>query len=534
MQKMIIYQVFPRYFGNTSCKFIPGGSIEDNGCGKFSSFTIERLKKIRETLKVTHIWYTGILDHATRTDFPGKPASSPEIVKGEAGSPYAIRDYYDVAPCLADNPEERMEEFEALVRRTHEAGLKVIIDFVPNHVAREYRSAAGRLNAEKDGKHFSDLGEDDDNTFSFKKENDFFYIPGEYLVLPDEIRLPHNYTEYPAKATGNDCFTSHPSANDWYEAVKLNYTQEHTATWDKMADIVGFWTSKGVDGFRCDMAELVPPEFFRWMTGKIRSEWPDTIFIAEVYNTSRYREYIEYAGFDYLYDKSGLYDTLRAICSGSASARAITGNWQMLGDIQPKMLNFLENHDEQRIASDFFCGKAEKAYAALYVSLLLNNAPFMIYSGQEYGEKGMDTEGFSGRDGRSTIFDYWCVPSVARSITGNLSGQENAIFEKYSSILEEMARSRALSEGVTFDLGYANEGNGHFDMDRHFAFLRYCDGELKLVAANFSDNDSLLRIRIPQHAFDFLGIAPDGKLNPETPVTLEVKAWDGAIITLKH
>ena len=202
--------------------------------------------------------------------------------------------------------------------------------------------------------------------------------------------------------------------NDWYETVKLNYCDTHTGTWDKMRDIVLYWAGMGVDGFRCDMVELVPVPFMAWLIAQVKKVYPSVLFIAEVYEKEKYRMYVEEVGFDFLYDKSGLYDTLRAVTCSGASARGITWNWQFLGDLQPHMLNFLENHDEQRLASDFFCGKPEKGYAALAVSLLLNDAPFMLYFGQEMGERGMQKEGFSGLDGRTSIFDWCKVPALSK------------------------------------------------------------------------------------------------------------------------
>lgn len=524
MVKRIIYQMLPRYFGNVNGNCRPSGSLDENGCGKFSDITPAILERLRDELKITDIWYTGVLDHATTVSFPGKPSSSVAVVKGRAGSPYAVRDYFDIAPYLADNPEQRFEEFKELVKRTHEAGLKAIIDFVPNHVAREYASsyAAKERN----------LGADDDPSLGENDLNDFIYLPGEHLHLPECVPGYDDYHEYPAKVTGNNCYSAYPSVNDWYDTVKLNYGSRHTGTWDKMAEIISFWAAAGIDGFRCDMVEMVPVAFFAWLIPKVKTEaGRDISFIAEVYGMSRYKEYSD-AGFDLLYDKSGLYDTLRGICASVMPASGITRNWQMLGELQPKMLNFLENHDEQRIASGFFCGDTRKSYAALYVSLMFNDAAFMIYSGQEYGERGMDEEGFSGRDGRSTIYDFWSVGSLRRALTGQSTGEENAVYEKYVSLLASLAASKALSHGKTFDLCYANYGNPGFDPDRHFAFLKYCPGELKLVAANFSGLDTEMAIRIPAHAFEYFSIPETPGLNSKIPVCIKTGAWDGAISDL--
>ena len=365
----LIYQMLPRLWGN----------------GRFSGIDQATLQYLKNTLGMDCLWLTGVIRHATYTMDRGCTPSNPQIVKGNAGSPYAIKDYYDVNPYMADDPDKRMEEFRAVVDRVHAAGLKLLIDFVPNHVSRD------NVN----------LGHKDNKNVHWAPENDFFYFPGQSLHLP--VPTPGNpFEEFPAKASGN-AFTPSPGINDWYETIKINYCDFHTATWDKMLQIVRFWVSLGVDGFRCDMVEMVPWQFMKWLIASIRKEYPGTLFVAEVYDKEKYRLYVEEVGFDLLYDKSGLYDTLRAVTCSNASAKGITWNWQFLGDLQPHMLNFLENHDEQRLASDFFCGSASGGYAALAVSALLSNAPFMLYFGQEMGERGMQAEGFSGLDGRTSI-----------------------------------------------------------------------------------------------------------------------------------
>ena len=465
------------------------------GSGKFESVDTGSLEYLRG-LGIDYVWYTGVIRHATRKADEGCVPSHPQIVKGEAGSPYAITDYYDVNPYLATVPERRMEEFLELVERTHRHEMKVVMDFVPNHVARDYQSHVPGVRS---------LGADDDTSYHWSPENDFFYYPGEALRLPEPPANGDAYVEYPAKASGN-CFSSAPDANDWYETIKLNYCNFHTGTWDKMYDIVRFWALKGVDGFRCDMVELVPPAFMQWLIARIKAEFPHIIFIAEVYEKDKYRMYVDEVGFDLLYDKSGLYDTVRAVTCDGLTARALTWNWQFLGDLQPRMLDFLENHDEQRVASDFFAGSAEAGYAALGVSLLLNTAPFMLYFGQEVGERGMDNEPFSGINGRTSIFDWWTVESLQALRTHienprkGLNNKQKAILRRYRDALA-LAKRPAFAEGRTFDLGYC-QGAG-FNPDRHFAFLRSDGTETWLVAANFGP-DSDITVRIPAEA----GIPP--------------------------
>ena len=504
-EKLILYQVFTRLYGNRNTSRKEGGTIEENGCGKLNDFTPSTLKKIRE-MGVSHIWYTGVIRHATMTDYSafGIPRQHPAVVKGRAGSPYAITDYYDIDPDLAEDVPQRMQEFEALIERTHKAGLKVIIDFVPNHVARQYHSIC-----KPDG--VKDLGEDDNPQMGFDPQNNFYYCPGQrfapYLDLYHGE--PEPYLEDPAKATGNDCFHNAPGLNDWYETVKLNYGVDYYAggvghfqpipdTWSKMTDILLFWAKKGVDGFRCDMAEMVPAAFWQWATDKVKFAYPDKIFIGEVYNPAEYRNYLA-AGFDYLYDKVGMYDTLRAIVCGHQSTHAITGAWQATDDIRDHMLYFLENHDEQRIASSFFAADAMKGVPALVVSALLQQNPLMVYAGQEYGERGMDKEGFSGNDGRTTIFDYWSIDTLVRAARGRLTVAEKRLRDIYNKVMTIAGSEQAVTAGSTFDLMYVN---GH--LQQQYAFLRTYKADALLVVANFEGLERTVNVTIPAHAFDFL------------------------------
>ena len=492
-------------YGNRNTTRKEGGTLDENGCGKLNDFTPTTLKKIRE-MGVSHIWYTGVIRHASQTDYSayGIPRQHPAIVKGKAGSPYAITDYYDIDPDLAVDVNQRMLEFKQLVERTHKAGMKVIIDFVPNHVARQYHSVC-----KPEG--VKDLGEGDDPSKGFDPQNNFYYCPGErftpYFDLYHGEQEP--YIEEPAKATGNDCFHNAPGMNDWYETVKLNYGVDYYAgrvghfnpipdTWSKMTDILLFWARQGIDGFRCDMAEMVPAEFWHWATDKVKFIHPDIIFIGEVYNPAEYRHYLG-AGFDYLYDKVGMYDTLREVIRGNQSVQAITSAWQQTDDIRDHMLYFLENHDEQRIASSFFAGDARKGVPGLVVSALLQQNPLMIYAGQEYGERGMDQEGFSGHDGRTTIFDYWNIDTLTRAATRKLTKDEKALATIYNKVLTIARTEKAVTNGVSFDLMYVNG-----DYHRQYAFLRKAGSEVLLVVVNFDDLPSTMDVTIPAHAFDYL------------------------------
>ncbi len=565
---MNIYQIFTRLYGACQpAKNLPNGTIADNGVAKFNEFTADTLQRIKD-YGFTHVWFTGVLEHATQTNYTryGIHLDHPWIVKGRAGSPYAIKDYFDVDPDLAEDVPNRMAEFEALLERTHKAGLKFVIDFVPNHVARSYHSDAAP-------KGFEDLGAGDDEELAFTPRNNFYYCWGEPLHTENFIEAEQGgvpYLEYPAKATGNDVFHAWPNRNDWYETVKLNYGVDYNgggaqhfdpipSTWQKMTDILLFWASKGVDAFRCDMAEMVPVEFWHFAIAQVKAKY-DVQFIAEVYNPNEYRNYIHHGGFDYLYDKVGLYDTLRAVICQHTSAAAITNAWQNTDDIKEHMLYFLENHDEQRIASDFFCGDAQKAIPGLVVATCMGNNPLMIYAGQEIGEKGMDAEGFSGKDGRTTIFDYWSVPSLRKlsSISHSLksknspnlvlTGKELSLYQDYQHILRLRNENQALSEGLFYDLMYVNyDGTEGFDCHRQYAFLRKTKDELLFCVANFSDNAIKCGVRIPAHAFDFLSI-PSGEysaidlisgvestiaLFPEACTQIKVRANNAILLSVK-
>ena len=514
--KPVIYQIFTRLFTNTREECVPFGSIEQNGAGKMNDINPYVLSKIKE-LGITHIWYTGIIEHATATDYSrfGIRPDNCHVVKGRAGSPYAIKDYYDVDPDIAVDVPRRMQEFEALVERTHQAGMKVIIDFVPNHVARQYGSDAKPAGVD-------DLGADDDPTMQFSPSNNFYYITrqqfsprGVYLGEGDEA-----YREFPAKATGNDCFSAFPDRNDWYETVKLNYGVDYgdgsrhfdpiPSTWMKMLHILRFWCAKGIDGFRCDMAHMVPVNFWKWALPQVKSKYPNVIFIAEIYDVNLYRDYIYNGHFDYLYDKVNLYDTLRAIQCQNVSAACITSCWQTVDGIADRMLNFLENHDEQRFASWQYAGDAALVLPSLVVSATISRGPMMIYAGQELGEKAIDAEGFSGRDGRTSIFDYWSVPTLRRWYNnGKCDSERLSAFEvelrgKYQKILTLCNSEPAISQGGFFDLMYVNYQN--VNPHHQFAYLRHHKGETILIVVNFGGYKCHIDLCVPDHAFQVLGI----------------------------
>jgi glycosidase len=503
-------------FGNTNPTRKPNGTLEENGCGKMSDFNEYALRSIKH-MGCNCIWYTGLLLQASKTDWSrvGVPRQNPYVVKGQAGSPYAIADYYSVSPDYADDPERRMEEFRELLERTHKVGLTALIDFVPNHVARGYKSTSAPEGVR-------DLGADDDQTHAFDAKNNFYYMPGQGFAPQIDLGAgAEQYREFPARATGNDCFHPYPTVNDWYETVKLNYGVDYVgggaqhfdpipSTWHKMLHILLYWCELGVDGFRCDMAHMVPVEFWHWAIAQVKQKYPNVIFIAEIYDPHLYRSYIHYGGFDYLYDKVGLYDTLRGVIEGRVPADAITRAWQSVDDINGHMLNFLENHDEQRIASDFFAGDPRKALPAAAVAILMRSNPFMLYFGQELGERGMAAEGFSGCDGRTTIFDYWSLSSMAtwrgkdnRWRRFSLPVAQKQLREAYTQLLQLSTTNIALLRGAFYDLTYANYNNPQYNVTRQYAFLRNYQREVLLVVVNFDGEARHVGVNIPSEACQF-------------------------------
>jgi glycosidase len=528
--KFIIYQLLPRLYGNTKQVNKTNGSIEENGAGKFNDINDKALREIKK-MGFTHVWFTGVIEHATMTDYSqyGIKPDDPDVVKGRAGSPYAVKDYYDVDPDLAVNVKNRMGEYEALISRTHQNGLKVLMDFVPNHVARTYTS-----DAKPEG--IRDFGQDDDKTKAFDPKNDFYYTPGQSFEVPqgynpgdDEFQSPlkdGKFDENPAKATGNDVFSPWPSIHDWFETVKLNYGLDYMnghhayfdpvpPLWNKMYDILHFWSEKGVDGFRCDMVEMVPFEFWGWIIPKLKAEHPELIFIGEAYNSNKYHDYIFNGKFDYLYDKVGLYDAVRRLTTNTPNATTWDFNkvWnQDCRFIDAHMLRFMENHDEQRIASPGFAGDPWLAVPGMIVTTTLNAGPVMVYFGQEVGEPGAGAEGFGSDDGRTSIFDYWGVPEHQKWLNdgkmdgGKLSDSQKNLRAFYSKLLNLVRNNEALRKGEFWELMLANEHQQGFDQHLYL-FLRYTDKQRILVIINFNRDERKLQVKLPADLIDKLHLS---------------------------
>ncbi|QLG45745.1 alpha-amylase family glycosyl hydrolase [Costertonia aggregata] len=524
-KKQVVYQVFTRLFGNMNTTNKPWGTIEENGVGKFNDFTNKALTEIKD-LGVTYIWYTGVPHHDVITDYSqyGISQDDPDIVKGRAGSPYAVKDYYNVNPDLAENPSERLQEFKALVERTHNAGLKLLIDIVPNHVARNYEGKSTP-------KGFEPFGASDDTTKEYSRDNDFYYIPDAsfnvpqwqdgYLPLGGEYHemADGRFTEVPAKWTGNGSRLAQPNMNDWYETVKINYGvrpdgsydfdrlpdnfdnedyEEHYQFWSgknvpnswvKFKDIALFWLEMGVDGFRFDMAEMVPVEFWSYMNSHIKMKSPNAFLLAEVYNPYLYRDYIHKGKMDYLYDKVEMYDSLKHIMQGHGWTDHIPVVKNGTKDIEHHLLHFLENHDEQRIASPAFVGDAQKGKPAMVVSATMTTSPTMIYFGQEVGEPGAEDAGF-GKPTRTSIFDYIGVPHHQRWVNnkqfdgGQLSKEEGELRDFYKRLLNFTIKSDALM-GEYQDIHYFNKENSDNYNHRVFSYVRSSENEKLIIVSNF-------------------------------------------------
>jgi len=281
-------------------------------------------------------------------------------------------------------------------------------------------------------------------------------------------------------------------------------------TWFKMRDILLFWASKNIDGFRCDMAEMVPVEFWGWAVTQVKAQYPEIIFIGEVYQPTEYRNYICNGKFDYLYDKVGMYDMLRNVTSRNFPVREITNTWQSLGGIENQMLNFLENHDEQRIGSGFFSGNGMYAQPAMIVAATLTKAPVLIYSGQELGEQGMDSEGFSGLDGRTSIFDYWGVKSIQNwTNEGKFDGakllpEQKELRTFYKNLLNITLNEKAITQGLMYDLEFANFDNLKFNTHEQYAYFRKYNDELLLFVLNFDDKYLDTEVKFPFEVFQYL------------------------------
>jgi glycosidase len=522
-ERAVIYQLVVRLFGNTNETRALDGTIAQNGCGHFSDVTSDALDEIH-ALGATHVWLTGAIRQATLTDWssvdPMLAADDPDVVKGRAGSFYAIRDYYDVSPDLADDPVHRVDELDALVARIHAAGMQVVLDLVPNHVARSYHSV---VHPEWD------FGAGDDQSRFFASSNAFFYVSGGPLHLshpgswaPSGVTFDGLFARedgsagHVARATGDNFAGLSPSANDWYETIKLNYGLDFTngttqfapmpTTWTLIDHVLAYWQAHGIDGFRCDFAHYVPDEAWRYLIAQARIRDPGTFFFAEAYD--RLPGLIG-DGFDAVYHDA-TYDTLKNVYIGHGGQTELEGVLGALGDPDRNhYVEYLENHDERRVASpivtsggpdDSGFGSAAAAHQLAPLQYLWSGGPILMLNGQEVGEPGAGAEGFGGDDGRTTIFDYWSMPAMVRWWNGTLSPAETALRAWYADLLA-LAQDPAVQSNRYWGLEYFDRTSMFGDCpDALFTFARFETGgeRLIVVVANFAPGSATSgRIRIP-------------------------------------
>ena len=569
--KPVIYQVFTRLFGNQNTNNKPWGTVKENGVGKFNDFTDNALEGIKE-FGTTYIWYTGVPHHAVVRNYTAVGISNddPDVVKGRAGSPYAVKDYYNVNPDLAEDPTKRLEEFKALVDRTHQHDMKVMIDIVPNHVARAYHSTS---------RPDRDFGADDDTSVAYRRDNNFYYIVGESFRVP-EGEIPLNgergpladgrFEETPAKWTGNGSRLAQPNPHDWYETVKVNYGvrpdgshdfpalpkslrsagyQEHAQFWNgkdvpdswiKFRDIALYWLDFGVDGFRFDMAEMVPVEFWSYMNSSIKMKSSEAFCLAEVYNRDQYRNFIQLGLMDALYDKVDFYDTTKRIMQGAAPASDLLPIIESLADIDPHMLHFLENHDEQRIAGPDFAGDAAMGKPAMTVSALAGRGPTLLYFAQALGESAAQDAGY-GKASRTTIFDYWGLDNLKRWANdgaydgGQLTNTERTLRKHYTTLLSFSAENPALN-GSFMDLHKHNLAHTKNYGEKLFSFARWSGQSKVVVLTSFERvNSTNFELLIPEELIRKWQLQ-DGtyrikNIFSDAPAKLVVKNGSGTIRT---
>lgn len=571
--KPVVYQLFVRLFGNTNSTNKPYGTITENGSGKFNDINDAVIKSLKADLQVSHIWLTGVLEHASLTAYPeaGIDADHSSVVKGRAGSPYAIRDYFDVSADLASSPAKRMAEFKACIKRIHAQGIKVIIDFVPNHVARRYVS-------DMQPKGSQPFGTTDNQAVAFDVQNNFYYLPGTSFKSPEDydtsvygFKDSAAYIESPAKATGDDCFSAEPTLHNWFETAKLNYgflpgtktfgvdSQTIPDTWLKMYDIISYWLDLGVDGFRCDMVELVPDQFWNWIIGKTKER--NCLWIGEVYDPSKYDTYLNHCGFDWLYDKVGLYDLALSLAKGEPRAHDWDPALEATYPFHGRLLRFMENHDEVRLSGHAGAANQKAGLAATLLIAAATAGPIMLYNGQELGEQAAGSSGFSGDDGRTTIFDYWSMPTVQRWFNqGKANGGQSTVAEgvlrqEYSQLLDVLTTQPLIEDGLYYGLQYANKGNSWDYDDRHIiSYLRHLNGKALLVIVNMMDQTMTPHVKIPWEAWHAIGLHPEREFllrdlitsdyinfsgydvldlrNTQAGVPIPMQAWQGRIFEI--
>ncbi len=411
--------------------YLAKGAHEEN-TGKLSYLTIEVLKEIKE-LGVDYIWIAGILENAN------PKIVDPDVVKGDAGSFYAIYDNWDISSQVGN-----LDEFDALIERAHSIGLRVLIDFIPNHTARVHKTDVVC-------KEEIDFGKGENPNENFSLDNNFYYLGSNSTFVPPktslpgvdgffdmDIFMPGIQFESPARVTGNNVLSALPQYHDWYETVKLNYGLNlfsdgkpfigASKTWKQMLDVAIYWLNKGVDGFRVDVTHGVAVEFWYYFINEVRKVQPNAFFVAEAFeedpikSTGFSLEKLFDAGFDSVLN-GPMYWNLRRQALLSQNMNSSTyyhspGSRKSILDNGYSFTHYMGNHDEVRLASSFFApsleSRVDRAWLGLaysiYAALLPGN--FLIHGGDEFQEEASLPGVFGGYDGRTSIFDFVYQPQT--------------------------------------------------------------------------------------------------------------------------
>jgi hypothetical protein len=354
------------------------------------------------------------------------------------GSGFAITGY-EVHSALGGNAA-----LARLRERLRTRGLRLMLDFVPNHTGLDH---------------------------SWVEDHPEYYVSGTELDLS---RAPQNYTW--ARRKRGDLLLAYgrdPYFSGWPDTLQLNYgnpaTQEAMA--GELVRIAG-----QCDGVRCDMAMLVLPDIFErtwgvkaepfWPTAtrRVRERVPDFCFMAEVYWDLEWT--LQQQGFDYTYDKR-LYDRLR-----DGHARPVREHFRAGLDYQNKMARFLENHDEPRAAATFPPGVHEAAAVITYLSAGLR----FFHQGQ-----------FQGRTKRIS-------PHLGRAPNEPINQELGKFYDRLLGVL----RRPAVRQGEWQSLEGVPAWEGNWTWDCFLAFAWQVSGEDRLlVTVNYAGNQSQCYVRLP-------------------------------------
>ena len=355
-----------------------------------------------------------------------------------AGSGFAITGYTVHRQLGGDAALARLRT------RLRTRGLRLMLDFVPNHTGLDH---------------------------PWVEDHPEYYIPGTELDL---ARAPQNYTW--ARRQGGDVLLAHgrdPYFPGWPDTLQLNYSNPATqeAMIGELTKIAG-----QCDGVRCDMAMLVLPEVFErtwglpsqpfWpqATQRVRQQVPDFCFMAEVYWDLEWT--LQQQGFDYTYDKR-LYDRLHA-----GPTRPVREHFHAGLDYQDKLARFLENHDEPRAAATFAPGVHEAAAVITFLS-----------PGLRFFQQGQ----FEGCKKRIS-------PHLVRGPEEPINQQLTQFYDRLLAVL----RRPVVRDGQWQVLECVPAWDGNWTWDCFLAFAWHGPGaERLLVTVNYAPNQSQCYVRLP-------------------------------------